>query len=82
MLRFANNYYTVVHVGDTLVINVLRFGQIFGWQNLKARFAFQYNQKRSYDNSLVVQRGRFKGWNRKTLIEMYSRIKGSEEYAL
>jgi inner membrane protein len=76
LLRFANNYYTVAYVGDTLIFNVLRFGQVLGWQDPKAQFAFQYFLKPSYDNSLMVQRGRFKAWNKKTLIKMYERIKG------
>jgi inner membrane protein len=77
LIKFADNYYTVEHIDTSLVFNVLRFGQIFGWQDTKARFSFQYFLDPSYDNSLVVQRGRFKGWNRKTLMKMYDRIKGN-----
>lgn len=76
LLRFANNYYTVEHSHGLLVFNVLRFGQVLGWQDTKAHFSFQYFLNPSYDNSLVVQRGRFKGWNRITLIRMFYRIKG------
>ena len=76
LLRFADNYFTVSGKEDSLVLNVLRFGQVFGWSNSKAHFAFQYFLNPSYDNSLVVQRERFKGWNRKTLTGIYNRIKG------
>ena len=77
LLTFADNYYTIQHLGDTLAFNVLRFGQVLGWQDdPKVHFAFEYFLNPSYDNTLVVQRGRFKGWNRKTLIKMYQRIKG------
>jgi len=55
---------------------VLRFGQVAGWENPKANFAFQYFLNPSYNNTLVVQRGRFKGWNKKKLIALYDRIKG------
>jgi len=75
--RFADNYYTVEQKDSLLILNVLRFGQVAGWQNAKAEFAFQYFLNPGYDNSLVVQRGRFKGWNRETFIKMYNRIKGN-----
>ncbi|TKK70351.1 metal-dependent hydrolase [Ilyomonas limi] len=76
LLHFADKYYTVEKVNDTLIFDVLRFGQVLGWQDAKAPFAFQYFLNPSYDNTLVVQRGRFIGWNRKTIINMYERIKG------
>lgn len=77
LIGFADGFYTVQSLGDTLVFNVLRFGQIYGWQDdSKVRLAFQYFLNPSYDNTFVMQRGRFKGWNRKTIIKMYQRIKG------
>lgn len=77
LLVFADGYYTVEDLEGLLVFNVLRFGQVLGWQDSKAHFAFQYFLSPSYDNTLVVQRGRFRGWNRKTIIRMYERIKGN-----
>ena len=76
LIQFSNNYYTIEQKGDTLVFDVLRFGQVAGWENPKANFAFQYFLNPSYNNTLVVQRGRFKGWNKKKLIALYDRIKG------
>jgi len=76
LLHFADDYYTVDEVNDTLIFNVLRFGQILGWQDSSAPFTFQYYLNPSYDNTLVVQRGRFVGWNRETIINMYERIRG------
>ena len=77
--QFANKYYTVERWNDTLVFNVLRFGQMIGWQQPKAHFAFHYFLNPTYNNDLVVQRGRFEGWNQQTLSYMYRRIKGSVE---
>jgi inner membrane protein len=77
--KFASGYYTVERWNDTLVFNVLRFGQMIGWQEPKAHFAFHYFLNPGYNNELVVQRGRFEGWNRQTLNFMYRRIKGSIE---
>lgn len=79
LVQFANDYYTVEKIGDLLVFNVLRFGQTLGWQDPKAVFTFQYYLSPSYDNRLVVQRGRFKGWNKKTFLNLYNRIKGQQE---
>ena len=76
LIRFANNYYTIEYKDSLLVFNVLRFGQVLGWQDTKTHFAFQYFLNPAYNNSLVVQRGRFEGWNRKTIVNMYKRIKG------
>ena len=76
LIQFAGNYYTLEQTGDTLVFNVLRFGQVAGWENPKANFVFQYFLNPYYNNTLVVQRGRFKGWNKKNLVSMFNRIKG------
>jgi len=49
---------------------------VAGWENPKANFVFQYFLNPYYNNTLVVQRGRFKGWNKKNLVSMFIRIKG------
>jgi inner membrane protein len=74
---FANGYYTVERRNDTLIFNVLRFGQVGGWQNPRAKFAFYYYCDRPGANNLVVQRGRFEGWNWNTTGSFFRRIKGN-----
>jgi inner membrane protein len=76
LVRFADGYYTVEKQGDSLAFNVLRFGQVLGWNDANARFAFRYYVHPTADNTLVVQRGRFEGWNREVLKKLYNRIKG------
>jgi len=78
LIRFSQGYYTLDHIGDTLVFNDLRFGQVMGWNNPQAGFAFHYYVERPDANSLVIQRGRFTGWNRKTLKSLVTRIEGQE----
>ena len=73
--RFSQGYYTVEQWNDTLVFNDLRFGQVIGWYNPKERFAFHFYLGHD-NNELVVQRGRFAKWNRKTLRALFRRIKG------
>lgn len=75
--RFSQNFYTVENWGDTLVFNDLRFGQIIGWSDPRGRFVFHYFLQHPDDNRLVVQRGRFAGWNRQTPETLWKRIRGN-----
>jgi inner membrane protein len=76
LIRFSQQFYTVEKWNDTLVFNDLRFGQIIGWQNPKEKFVFHYFLQHPADNKLVVQRGRFTGWNWQTAKSLLVRIKG------
>ena len=78
LVRFSQGYYTVERWNDTLVFNDLRFGQMAGWQDPGARFAFHYFLSHPDQNRLVVQRGRFANWDRQTLKVFWRRIKGRE----
>lgn len=73
--QFAHHFYTVEKVKDTVLFNDLRFGQVVGWQNPRGRFAFHYFLQPAADNTLVVQRGRFAGWNRESFAVMIEKIK-------
>jgi inner membrane protein len=77
LLKFARGYYTLDRWQDTLVFNVLRFGEIKGWDDPQARFVFHYFLDYPGENGLVVQRGRFTGWNRQTMLSFISRIRGN-----
>jgi len=76
LLRFARGYYTVERWGDTLVFNVPRFGDIRGWDDPGARFVFHYYLNDPGHNGLVVQRGRFAGWDRRAWRDFIRRIMG------
>lgn len=77
LIRFSQQFYTVEHYGDTLVFNDLRFGQIIGWHDPKGKFVFHYYLQHPEDNTLVVQRGRFEGWNKETARALMKRVKGN-----
>ncbi|MES2372905.1 MAG: metal-dependent hydrolase [Bacteroidota bacterium] len=77
LLRFAQQYFTVEKYYDTLVFNDLRFGQEVGWFNPRGKFAFHYYLNHPNKNALVVQRGRFAGWNDETAGAFIKRIKGN-----
>ncbi len=77
LLRFAQGYFTVDRWEDsTLVFNDLRFGQVKGWQDPDARFVFHYFLQRPQDNAVIVQRGRFAGWDVATIMAFIRRIGG------
>jgi len=75
--RFSQQFYTTEKYHDTLVWNDLRFGQMLGWENPKGKFVFHYYLHQPYANKLVVQRGRFEGWNWQVIKNMWRRIKGN-----
>ena len=77
LIRFSQGFYTVEKWNDSLVFNDLRFGQIIGWQQPREKFVFHYYLQHPDDNELVVQRGRFAGWNREVVKKFIRRIKGN-----
>jgi len=74
---FAGDYYTVSKTNDTIVFNVLRFGQVVGWHNPHEKFAFYYYLDHPGSNELMAQRGRFEKWDRKTIGSFIRRMKGN-----
>jgi inner membrane protein len=76
LTRFAQGWYTVEQRGDDLLFNDLRFGQVMGWRDPRASFVFRYHLLDPEGNELVVQRGRFAGWDRQALASLVHRIRG------
>jgi len=76
LLQFSQQYYTVEKWHDTIVFNDLRFGQEIGWDNPDNKFVFHYYLNFPKSNDLVVQRGRFEGWNSKTISSLWKSIQG------
>ena len=76
--KFSQGYYSVEYQSDRLVFNDLRFGQITGWYNPKAKFMFHYYLNFPEDNLLVMQRGRFANWNQQTVRSLFQRIQGDK----
>jgi inner membrane protein len=77
LMRFSKGFYTVEKWKDTLVFNDLRFGQVIGWNNPKEKFVFHYFLQYPDDNKMVVQRGRFAGWDWDVAKNFWQRIKGN-----
>ena len=79
LVKFSQGYYTLDKRGDTLNFNDLRFGQEIGWYDPYQPFAFHYYLTYPTANDLVVQRGRFAQWNRKTFRSYLNRIWGGTD---
>ncbi len=77
LMVFSQDYYTAEILHDTLVFNDLRFGQITGWNDSNARFAFYYYVNNPKDNDLLIQRGRFRNWNKQTIGTLWKRMMGN-----
>jgi len=77
LLRFSEGYYTLEQWKDTLVFNDLRFGEMKGWEDPQARFVFHYYLQYPGNNRVIVQRGRFAGWDGQTFRAFIRRIRGN-----
>lgn len=76
LLKFSKGYYTVDRIDSTLVFNDLRFGQMRGWDDPQSPFVFRFYLQKPEDNMLVIQRGRFSGWDQKAVESLFKRIAG------
>lgn len=76
LIKFSNGYYTADMWHDTLVFNILRFGEMDGWNEDQPRCAFHYFINQPENNKMIVQRGRFAGWNKESLWLFLKRIMG------
>jgi inner membrane protein len=56
--KFSQGFYVIEERQDTLTFNDLRFGQIAGWEDPGAQFAFYYYLRPRIGNAGVMQRGR------------------------
>jgi inner membrane protein len=77
LLRFSEGYYTLERWKDTLVFNDLRFGEMRGWEDPKAHFVFHYYLQYPGNNRVIVQRGRFAGWDVRTFWAFIRRVRGN-----
>ena len=76
--RFSQGFYTASLQGDTVLFNDLRFGQMNGWKDKAAPFVFYYYVQYPKSNRYVLQRGRFKGWDRETFLSLLRRMGGKQ----
>jgi inner membrane protein len=70
---FSDGFYTLSRKNGEVVFNNLYFGQIAGWKDPTADFAFHYYLDGGGDNKYVMQRGRFSSWNKETVDVLFRR---------
>lgn len=71
---FSDGFYTLSQKNGEVVFNNLYFGQIAGWKDPAADFAFHYYLDGGGDNKYVMQRGRFSSWDKETVDVLFGRI--------
>ena len=74
--HFSKGFYCVSENEDGTWFNDMRFGQVDGWNDEYAQYAFSFNLEAGADNSTVVQRGRIEFSKREALRSLWDRIKG------
>ena len=76
--EFSGGDYTISAADDGLYLNVVKFEQVQGWRDPNAPFAFSYPLTSRNADGLILQRGRFIGWNATTFQEYLDRIAGKQ----
>ncbi|HLC83230.1 MAG TPA: metal-dependent hydrolase [Bacteroidia bacterium] len=58
--QFSKGHYAITKVDSTIYFNDLRFGQVGGWDDSDPSFPLAYRLNNNADNSMVLDRGKFK----------------------
>jgi inner membrane protein len=74
--QFSKGYYIISKEDSTIFFNDIRFGQMGGWDNSDAGFPFSYKLNRNADNSMALDRGKFKMSFSDAFASLYIRVKG------
>ena len=76
LIRFADGYFTLSQMGGQSYLNIVRFGQIQGWQTKDAPFVLSYPLGTNLDEHMIIQNGRLRGWNSRSIRLYLERIMG------
>lgn len=74
LIHFSQGYYCMTNPDSSVVFNDLRFGQENGWNKSNASFNFRFDLQKDQKNLFLVQRGRYKNFNWKSISGLLSRI--------
>ena len=61
---------------DEVYFNDIRFGQLGGWDKPDSSFVFSYKLNKNADNSMALNRSKFKTSFSDALVSLVNRIKG------
>ena len=76
LTRFADGYFTVSQKGGQLYFNIVRSGQIQGWQTKDAPFVLSYPLGTKGNENMIIQKGRLTGWNSRSVRRYLERMIG------
>lgn len=76
LIQFSNGYYCATKRGDSIIFNVMRFGQEGGWYKKNAPFVFNFDIQNLNANAMVLQKGRLKSFNGAALPKLWERMRG------
>jgi len=74
--QFSKNYYCMNKINNDVYFNDIRFGQIGGWDKPTDAFVFSFKLNKDADNSMALDRSKFKGSYSDAISSLVTRIKG------
>ena len=74
--RFSKGYYCMSTHDSAIYFNDIRFGQMGGWDKPDSAFVFSFKLNKNADNSMALNRSRFKTSFGDAFSSLIDRIKG------
>jgi inner membrane protein len=74
--QFSQGYYCITKNEDSIYFNDIRFGQVGGWDKPDSSFVFSFKLNKQADNSMALNRSKFKGSYAEAIVSLTNRIKG------
>jgi inner membrane protein len=74
--QFSKGHYVITKIDTSIYFNDVRFGQMVGWDETDASFPFSYRLNKSADNSMALDRGKFKIPLSEAFVSLVERVKG------
>ena len=74
--RFSKGYYCMSTHDSAIYFNDIRFGQMGGWDKPDSAFVFSFKLNKNADNSMALNRSRFKTSFGEAFSSLIDRIKG------
>ena len=74
--QFSKEHYVISQEDSIVYFNDIRFGQMGGWDQSDAGFPFSFKLNKNADNSMALDRGKFKMSFADAFASLYTRVKG------
>lgn len=74
--QFSQGHYAITKVDSTIYFNDIRFGQVGGWDDSDSSFPLAYRLTNNADNSMALDRGKFKISMSEAFLSLVKRAKG------